>query len=153
MNPDSTTEKPSGNKGRFQPGVSGNPQGRPKCETVALRKSLIEGGDEVVIAILEAAKAGDMTAAKIVLDRILPPLKATAQAVHVSLPDGADPLAIARAVMLSAASGNLPPDVAAQLVTAAAQLARVEEIEDLRDRLTALEKATRPPTIQSKKKP
>lgn len=153
MNPDSTPERQIGNKGRFQPGVSGNPHGRPKCENVALRKSLEEGGAEVVTAILDAAKAGDMMAAKIVIDRLLPPLKATAQAVHVSLPDGADPLAIARAVLLSAAAGTLPPDVAAQLVTAAGTLARVEEIEDLRDRLAALEKATRPPTNQSKKKP
>lgn len=43
-------------------------------------------------------------------------------------------------------AGTLPPDIATALVTACGTLARIEEIEDLRDRLSALEKATSPPT-------
>jgi hypothetical protein len=139
--------------GRFTPGRSGNPSGRPKSESAILRQSLADGGAEVVAAILKAAKAGDVLACKFVLDRLVPPLKPTAQAVQVSLPEGADPLSIARAVLLSAAAGTLPPDIAAQLVTAAGTLARVEEVQELRDRIAALEKATTPPTTNKKSKP
>ena len=107
-----------------------------------MRQSLAEGAADVVTAILNAAKDGDMQAAKIVLDRLLPPLKATAPPIHIPLVVDQSPLAIARAVIEAAAAGSLPPDIAALLVTAAGTLARVEEVEDLRARLAALEKAT-----------
>jgi hypothetical protein len=92
-----------------------------------------------------------MQAAKIVLDRIIPPLKSATLPVHVTLADDQSPLAIARAVLEAAAAGTLPPDIAAQLVTAAGTLARVEEVEELRDRLAALEKALTPPTANKSK--
>lgn len=143
-----------GPRGRFTPGTSGNPQGRPKSETTALRQSLAEGAADVVTAILEAAKAGDMQAAKIVLDRLLPPLKATAQSVQLALPETASPLDIARAILAATASGTLAPDIAAQLVAAVGTFCRIEEIEELRDRIAALEMATRPPiTANQKTKP
>ncbi|MDP3850377.1 MAG: hypothetical protein Q8Q59_07735 [Luteolibacter sp.] len=131
--------------------MSGNPAGRPKCEAVALRQSLADGASGVVEAVLLAAQCGDMQAAKIVLDRIIPPLKSATLPVHVTLADDQSPLAIARAVLEAAAAGTLPPDIAAQLVTAAGTLARVEEVEELRDRLAALEKALTPPTANKSK--
>ena len=54
-----------------------------------MRQSLALGADDVVKAILEAAKAGDMQAAKIVMDRLLPPLRATAQTVNLDIPAAA----------------------------------------------------------------
>jgi hypothetical protein len=140
-----------GTHGRFAPGTSGNPQGRPKSETTALRQSLAAGAADVVVAILAAAKAGDMQAAKLVLDRLLPPLKATAQAVHLDLPGTASPLDIARTILAATASGNLAPDIAAQLVAAVGTFCRIEEIEELRDRIAALEQATRPPITTNQK--
>lgn len=131
--------------GQFLPGVSGNPDGRPKSEIAELRAILAGGALDVATAVLTAAKSGDMTAAKIVFDRLLPPLKATAAPVQVPLPDGADPLSIARLVLTAAAAGTLPPDIAAGLVAAAGTLARVEELEELKDRLAAIEKAVSPP--------
>lgn len=140
--------------GRFTPGTSGNPQGRPKSETAALRQSLADGAADVVKAILKAANAGDIQAAKIVLDRLLPPIKGTAQTVHLDLPEAASPLDTARAILAATASGTLAPDIAAQLVAAVGTFCRIEEIEDLRDRIAALEKATRPPiTTNQKTKP
>ena len=142
------------NQGRFTPGKSGNPQGRPKSEITALRESLSVGAADVVTAILDAAKAGDMQACKIVLDRLLPPLKATAQSVHLALPESASPLDTARAILSATASGTLAPDIAAQLVAAVGTFCRIEEIEELRVRIAALEKATRPPiTANPKTKP
>ena len=142
-----------GSQGRFTPGTSGNPQGRPKSETVALRQCLADGAADVVTAILKAAKAGDMQAAKIVLDRLLPPLKANAQTVHLALPASASPLDTASAILAAAASGTLAPDIAAQLVSAVGTFCRIEEIVELRVRIASLENATRPPATNKKTKP
>lgn len=128
--------------GRFVTGQSGNPHGRPKSESSALRQSLADGAIDVVSAILEAAKGGDMQAAKIVLDRLVAPIKAAAAPVHLSLPAAASPLDIARAILAATAAGSLPPDTAAQLVAAVGTFCRIEEVEELRGRITALEKAT-----------
>lgn len=140
-----------GRRGQFAPGTSGNPQGRPKSETAFLRESLADGAADVVKSILKAAKAGDMQACKIVLDRLLPPLKATAQSVHLALPESASPLEIARAILSATASGTLAPDLAAQLVSAVGTFCRIEEIEELRVRISSLERATRPPITTNPK--
>lgn len=142
-----------GHQGRFTPGKSGNPQGRPKSETSALRQSLAAGASDVVTAILAAAKAGDMQACKIVLDRLVPSLKPTAATIQLAISDQASPLEIAREILTATASGTLAPDIAAQLVTAVGTFCRIEEIEELRTRIAALEKATRPTTTAQKRKP
>ena len=65
--------------GRFVPGVSGNPAGKPpgaRARATHLAEKLMAGDAEAVVrAVIEAAKGGDMTAAKIILDRIAPPCR------------------------------------------------------------------------------
>jgi hypothetical protein len=133
-------------EGTFPKGVSGNPTGRPKSETAFLRKKLAGGAPDVVRAVLEAAKGGDMTAAKLVLDRICPPLKAKAQAVTLDLPTNPSPLAVANAIISATAAGGLSPDSASQLIVSVSALSKIEETEELRDRIMALEKAITQPT-------
>lgn len=135
-------------RGQFKPGTSGNPEGRPRSDNAALRAQLAKGAEDVLKAILTAATQGDMQAAKIVIDRILPPIKAAAQPVRLDLPDTASPLDTARAIITATASGAMPPDIAAQLVAAVGTFCRIEDVEDLRERIDALEKATRPTTTQ-----
>ncbi|MGM0784857.1 MAG: DUF5681 domain-containing protein [Pseudomonadota bacterium] len=128
--------------GRWIKGQSSpNPSGRPTSANTELRRQLAAQGASVVEKVVQAAINGDMTAAKLVLDRITPPLKPTAAPVAVSLPDDAGLAGTARAFVDAAAEGKLPPDVAGQLVTAVAALARVVEIDDLERRLAALEDA------------
>jgi hypothetical protein len=69
-------------KGQFRPGVSGNPAGRPPTDlsVTAWVKRLAETTDtsgmsyaeRVGRAVYEAAIAGDMRAAKLILDRLEP---------------------------------------------------------------------------------
>jgi hypothetical protein len=73
----------------FRPGLSGNPAGKPKGSrhriTLLAEKLMQDDAEQVVRAVVTAAKSGDMTAARLVLDRIAPPRKG--RPVHVPLPE------------------------------------------------------------------
>lgn len=126
----------------FKKGVSGNPAGRPPNSGLAgrLRKAIADDADEILQAVIDQAKAGDLTAAKILLDRIVPALKPEAQAVQIgALSGGGDLVSKADAVIHAVGSGELAPDTAAQLISAVATLAKVIEIDQLEKRLADLE--------------
>lgn len=72
--------------GRFAPGRSGNPRGRASSESRGLRAKLATDGEAVLTVVLDAAKAGDLAACKLVLDRVCPALKPTAAPVYIPLP-------------------------------------------------------------------
>src|SRR3954463_8690723 len=83
--PDEMTEQQpakSGGKqgGRFPPGQSGNPLGRPagsRNKATLLLADLIDGeGEDIVRALVTAAKSGAGAAGRALLDRLVPPRKA-----------------------------------------------------------------------------
>lgn len=127
--------------GTYAPGTSGNPSGRPSSANAELRQRLAKDGERIVQAVIDQALQGDMAAAKIILDRILPPLRPTAAPVTVPLPPGANQADTAQAILTAAAQGHIPADTAAQLITATANLTRITELEELKPRLEALERA------------
>jgi hypothetical protein len=63
--------------GRFARGASGNPSGRPKGSlnrtTLAAMQLLDSEAEMLTQRAIEAARGGDMSALKLVLDRIIPP--------------------------------------------------------------------------------
>src|SRR5688500_3046957 len=65
--------------GRFAPGnqfgKKGRPQGSRHSTTILLEQMMADDGAAVVQAVLDAAKAGDMTAARIIVDRLAPARK------------------------------------------------------------------------------
>jgi hypothetical protein len=126
-------------RGTFKKGVSGNPTGRPKSEHTILRQKLAVHGEDVSAVVVEAALNGDIQAAKLVLERLCPPLKPSTAPVTITLPDSPSIGDTARAIIEHAAQGKIPPDVAGQLVQSVAALARVLEIDELDRRLKALE--------------
>ncbi len=128
--------------GRFKPGKSGNPNGRPRSASAELRKQLSRHGAELVEKAVELALAGDVAALRICLDRIAPPLKAQAAPLSVELPADAGLAGTARAFVDAAASGEIPADTAGQMVTALASLARVQEVDELAARIAALEQSS-----------
>lgn len=132
---------------RFKPGQSGNPAGKPKGArhkaTLAVQ-SLLEGETEALTRKAVAlALEGDTTALKLCLDRLAPPLKPVACAVHLDIPPPATLADTARAFIAATIQGDIAPDIAAQLVSAVANVAKVEEMESVKQRLEALERAIR----------
>ena len=125
------------------PGQTGNPKGRPpgQSEITRLRASLAGDVPEILAGLVLAAKGGDVQAARLILERILPPVKPIEQAVALQLPEGGTLTAKATAVLSAAAAGDLPPGQAAQLIAALGTLAKISEVDELAARIEKLEAA------------
>ncbi len=132
-----TEKKPKG----WQPGQSGNPSGKPPGSGALqkLRATIAADVPEILAGLVLAAKGGDVQAARLILERVLPPVKAIEQAVELALPDGGTLTAQGRAVLSAVALGDLAPGQGAQLLAAIGTLAKISELDDLTQRITALE--------------
>lgn len=134
-----TKRKPPGTA--WKPGESGNPDGRPKGSINAATKLRHMIDAKGIIKKLQAAAlAGDVQAARTLLERALPVYRASAEPVQIpGLNDALELADKAHAVLAAVADGNIPPDLGAQLVTAIGTVARVAEVDELARRIAALE--------------
>ena len=130
-------------RGGWQKGQSGNPKGKPagSGELQRLRASIAGDVPDILTGLVNAAKGGDVQAARLILERVLPPVKPIEQAVELQLPDGDTLTAQGRAVLSAVAMGDLAPAQGAQLLAAIGSLARVTEIDELTQRIDKLEAA------------
>lgn len=124
----------------WKPGQSGNPRGRTQGagEIGKLRAAIAEHVPGIIAGMVAKALEGDVGAARLLLERAIPPIKAMDQTHALKLPDGTL-TEQGRAVLSAVAAGELPPAQGAQLVAAIGQLARVVEIDELERRIAALE--------------
>lgn len=132
-------------RGRFKPGESGNPAGRPKGlvdRRQALRRLIEPHARELIDKTLELARAGDVAALRLLLERAVPPLRPVGEPVKFNLPAGDLPTA-ARAVLQAAADGELSPGQAREFLAALGDLGKLIELHDLEQRITRLEESTR----------
>jgi hypothetical protein len=105
-----------------------------------LEKMMSDGGEGVVNAVVEAAKGGDMQAARIILDRICPPRKE--RPISCKLPkleDPSDLIAGISAIMAAVANGELTPGEGQALASLIEAQRRTLETEDIEQRLKAVE--------------
>ena len=125
---------------RFKPGQSGNPAGRPKGSGLVgqLRQQLSDAAPDIVAKLIESAKAGDSTAMRVVLERLIPNQKPQLPPLAISIPDGSL-LERASSVFDAAIKGDISPDQAASIISMGNEIARLKEYEDLEKRLIALE--------------
>lgn len=125
---------------RWKPGESGNPRGRPQGagEVAKLRAGISQHIPGIIKKLVDQAKAGDAAAARLLLDRVLPPIKATEQPAPIDLPDGTltDQ---GRAVLTAVGAGDIAPGQAAQLLSGLGALAKLIETDELAARVAALE--------------
>ena len=124
----------------WKPGQSGNPAGKPSgCgELQKLRAAIGEHVPEIINQLVTAARGGDIQAARLILERVLPPVKAIEQAQTIDLPEGTL-TEQGRAILRSVAAGELAPGQGAQLLTAIGTLGKIAELDELTARITALE--------------
>ena len=137
-------EKTASNQGCFKPGQSGNPSGRPKgarhATTLAIEVLLDGEAEGITRKAIEAAKAGDMIAIRLVLDRVCPPRKT--RSIEIDLPPIADAAGVSQAqqeVLRALCNGELVLDEAQALNGLLEARRQFLETAELEARLTELE--------------
>jgi Family of unknown function (DUF5681) len=129
---------------RFKPGQSGNPSGRPKGArhrtTVAI-EALLEGeGEALTRKAIELAKAGDMQALRLCMDRLR-----RDSPVAFNLPEMStvgDAVLAMGALLKAVAEGDLTPTEAAELTRMVQAFAKIIETAEFEERIRKLEEAT-----------
>lgn len=98
----------------------------------------MEGSAEEVAAVVtKQALAGDMTAARLLLERVIPPVRTTHTTVAFPI-DTTSPSKAARSVLQAVSKEKLSPDVGKTLLDGVAAMARVDEVDLLRKELEEL---------------
>ena len=128
-------------RGRWKAGESGNPNGRrPGTGKVTkLRDSIAAHLPAIITQLVTKAKEGDIQAARLLLERVLPPMKAIEQPITLSLPAGDGMAAQGLAIVQAVAAGTIAPGQGAALLTGLGALARIKEMDELEKRISQLE--------------
>lgn len=128
------------NSGRFLPGTSGNPSGRPSPVARRIRELLEADVDQFVETLKKLALAGEPVALKLVFDRLYPAPKIVTEAVNLPALFHSDTFdGKATALLDAVARGEIAPDIGAQLLSAISAVLRVHEVDELARRIAALE--------------
>jgi hypothetical protein len=124
---------------KFVKGQSGNPDGRPKGATShqKIRDAILNNAPQIIDSMIEKAKSGDTAAAKLLLDRVIAPMKAGDS--FVQLPLQGDLANDARKVLQAMATMQLTPGQGQSMLNGISSVARITEIDELVKRVTALE--------------
>ncbi len=125
----------------WRKGVSGNPNGRPlgsKDRRTLYREHLAAHVPELVQLLLGAARTGDVTAARTLLEQAMPRTKPRAEVVPVDLGEGRLTERVER-VLRHLADGALNVEEAASLIGSLSAMTRIVEAEQLEERIAALE--------------
>ena len=145
---DNTAQKQRGRP--FEPGQSGNPNGRPKGarnHATVLAEALLDGeADAITRKLIDKAKDGDSGALRLCLERLLPPRRG--RAVVFELPPkietAADAIHASSLVLTACAAGDLSPGEASEIMKLISSHAHLIEVSEIEARLSALEKARKP---------
>lgn len=126
--------------GKFASGNPGRPKGSRHKTTLAIQ-ALLEGeGEALTRKAVEMALAGDGTALRLCLERIVPPRKDAP--VRFDIPrmkSARDAVKAAGAVIDAVASGDLTPTEGAHVMALVDGFRRTLETSDLEARVLALE--------------
>lgn len=146
--PAKTGKKQEGNQGRFRPGVSGNPRGRPEGSrnraTLAIESLLAGEAEALTRKLITKAKRGNIDALKYILSRIIPPPRKD-RTVSVTLPEITTAVDISKAfdcLLHAIADGTLTPGEGQAIASVIEANRRGIELSEIEARLSALEERT-----------
>lgn len=128
----------------WKPGQSGNPAGRPKGSrnraTLMALATMEEGAEEIAHMVVDAARGGDLSAARFVLERLCPQMRE--RPISLALPDTTTAAGVSQAqqaVLQAVAAGEVTPGEAATLAGIIEARRKALETEELAARIEALE--------------
>jgi hypothetical protein len=127
---------------KFKKGKSGNPKGRPKGlpdKRTALRALLEPHAEELIRVAVERALEGDTAALRLCLERLIPPVRSTDEAVSIELKGTMTERG--QAIIDAMSAGQITPSQTAEMLAGLATQARLIEASDLEKRIAALEQA------------
>lgn len=133
---------PSAQRG-WAPGHSGNPKGRPagsRNKSNIVAEEFAKAGSEIARVVMDAALAGDMHAANLVLQRLCPPLRPRAERVAFDLDPALSMTEQAQQIVCAVAAGMIEPETGQLLIGCITALAGLKQIDELEQRLATLER-------------
>jgi hypothetical protein len=125
----------------FEKGKSGNPGGKPKGQTPKglFREQVNAALPGIVQGLIEAAQAGDVQAANIILSKVIPNLKPTTDPLTLPSPTGASLADRGMTVLGAATTGKLSADDASQVMSLLVSQAKLVEQSEVMERLEKIE--------------
>ncbi|HZD20796.1 MAG TPA: DUF5681 domain-containing protein, partial [Burkholderiales bacterium] len=128
----------------FQKGESGNPAGRPRGArnraTLLMQNLLADDAEAIGRKAIEMAKAGDLAAIRLCMDRLAPARKDEPVAFELPpIEKAADSVAATASIVAAVAAGELTPSQAAELSKVIDVYLRALENKGFDERLTKLE--------------
>lgn len=121
------------------PGQSGNPAGASRL-TARVRSLLAPHAETLIESVLAQALLGDVAALRLCLERICPPLRADSEPAEIpGLAEARTLIDKTSTVLDAMARGEVGADTAAQIIAAISSAAALAELEELRQRIGALE--------------
>ncbi|WP_217895040.1 hypothetical protein [Sphingobium sp. Z007] len=129
---------PKWRKGMESPCKSGRPPGIVD-RRMKVTKALMDDAPAVARVVIDAALAGDMQAANILMSRVAPPIKVQAERVEFELSPDAPLAAQAQQIVAAIAAGKVDPDTGRTLIASLHAVADIRATEELEHRIIMLE--------------
>ena len=128
---------------KFKQGQSGNPDGRPvgSGANVEIRRAISEKAPEIIEMLINQALGGDTQAGLALLNKVIPNLKAANEPVQFELSPELGLSGTGESIVQAIANGQIALDAGTQLLSGLANLAKLQEIDEIIRRIDLLEKA------------